>query len=1056
MKKLFLSTLLVALGYFGANAQILYEDFEGGTSDLAWTAADGTYNGVVANPAPDAVNGSAFVGSYTKGAGFGYSLFWVQNVPALDLVQYNRFKLKVWCSVATPVLLKFQGPGQAVEKTVTMPAANQWVELTFDMSKGQGLTGLNTIIIFFDPGVDASSNTYYFDDLVAVKNENVIEDFEVPSGITWEHLNGVYNGAVANPAPNQVDASATVGSFTNGNGDYSFAVGTLPAALDLSVYNQFKVKMWAPKNTELLFKLEGGGNFKEIRKNIAVAKKWQEYTFDFSSVADVTTLNKITMVFSPGITNAPDTFYVDDIVAFPQGACAGATADPDIIDDFDCNRNAVYDNGWDSLTVVKNPAMGVDNPSLRVGRFGDPSGTGTEYAALVVDYENPIDLSTRNQFGLKLWAPKTGDLLLKIEGGSGPKEIHVPVTETNKWVSYSVDFSAQLGQGNDRLVMFFNAGVNGEPGDVYYIDDISLSAPKTKVLEDFQSALPNLGWQPLDQDDVLHGTFTFPSANPNPNSVNNSTQVACYSKGASPLSTLQGINVAGNFDLSKLPQFNIDVLSPASAAVGTVVRMILNSPTQSNKEVDAKIKTPGQWETLNFNFSQYNAITDFGEVRLIFNPNTAASGESWCIDNLTQSLETTDPCADAVPNSLIIEDYECQHNFVAAYGDISDVKVINNPHQTGDNPSLKVGEYTDPPNEPFAGFGFEFAQPFDLSVYNQLQMKVWSPNPNVPFLFKLEGGAAQGVEIWDTLTQANKWHTFNIDFSAYAGTPHNKLYLFFNAANDGGATYLVDDIKWGRQAYTGCILDFETPASTKNFIYFAQGPNFTEPFKVVDNPLKAGINTSDKVGKFVKPADGEEFTGMYTDLDAPVDFAGLKQMHAKVLMDHIGPFTFKVEQDKSGSNFGWTEIPVMNTKTGEWETLTADFSTAPDGAKYYRFTVFFDWQMVGNGVSDVISYFDDVVIGNGECGIVSTWHPLPVEPMIISPNPVSTTLKVENFKDVARLDVVNAYGQRVMSVNTNLDLKVDLDVASLPAGVYMLAGYNPNGLLLSNAKFIKQ
>ena len=159
MKKLFLSTLLAVLGYFGANAQIVYEDFEGGTSDLAWTAADGTYYGVVANPAPDAVNGSGFVGSYTKGAGFGYSLFWVQNLPTLDLVQYNRFKLKVWCSAATPVLLKFQGTGPAVEKTVMMPAANQWVELTFDMSGGQGLSGLNTIIIFFDPGVDASSNT---------------------------------------------------------------------------------------------------------------------------------------------------------------------------------------------------------------------------------------------------------------------------------------------------------------------------------------------------------------------------------------------------------------------------------------------------------------------------------------------------------------------------------------------------------------------------------------------------------------------------------------------------------------------------------------------------------------------------------------------------------------------------------------------------------------------------------------------------------------------------------------------------------------------------------
>ena len=120
---------------------------------------------------------------------------------------------------------------------------------------------------------------------------------------------------------------------------------------------------------------------------------------------------------SPGVLNSTDTFFIDDIQLLPQGPCAGSTPDPDIIDDYDCNRNAVYDNGWDSLHVVKNPAPSPDNNSRKVGEFRRPSGPGTEYAAFVVDYEKPIDLSTRYIFGLKLWAPKAGNLLLKIEGG---------------------------------------------------------------------------------------------------------------------------------------------------------------------------------------------------------------------------------------------------------------------------------------------------------------------------------------------------------------------------------------------------------------------------------------------------------------------------------------------------------------------------------------------------------------------------------------------------------------------------------------------------------------
>ena len=59
MKKVFLLTLLIMVSLLGAKAQIIYEDFESGAA-LNWTAVDGTFNGVIANPAPDAVCGLLF------------------------------------------------------------------------------------------------------------------------------------------------------------------------------------------------------------------------------------------------------------------------------------------------------------------------------------------------------------------------------------------------------------------------------------------------------------------------------------------------------------------------------------------------------------------------------------------------------------------------------------------------------------------------------------------------------------------------------------------------------------------------------------------------------------------------------------------------------------------------------------------------------------------------------------------------------------------------------------------------------------------------------------
>ncbi len=1049
MKKYLLSLFLAALGCFGLHAQIVYEDFEGGTSDLAWAAANGTYNGVIPNPAKDAVDGSDYVGSYTKSGMNSYSLFWVPSLAQpLDISEYNQFKLKVWCSTATPVLLKFEGTGQAVEKSATITTANAWNELSFDMSGGAALDKLTKIIIFFDPGVDASDYTYYFDDLVAYKAERCYETFEGASDINWIALNGTYNGPVANPLPNAVNSSAMVASYTNNPAEsYNFALGTVTTGpIDLTNFNQFKVKVGSPKATNVLFKLEGSGEAKEVIKYLPNAYSWQELTFDMSAAASFTTINKILIVFNPGKADDSETYYFDDICAVPN-QCKGVTPNPDILDDFECNRNAAYSVGWDSMEVIKNPVPDGTNNSAKVGVWHPV--VGSAYAALVIANANPIDLSVRNRFGLKVWSPKTGNLLLKIEGGNGPKEIAIPMTETNKWVEYSVDFSDQIGKGHTRLVMFFNAGVDAEAGDYYYFDDVNLSPPPTAPpLEDFQGGL-HLGWQPLDQNEPIHGVFTGPTNNPNPNNVNNSTQVGCYAKGTSAFSTLQAFSL-NNFDLSLYPQFNIDVLSPAG---GGKVTMQLNSPTQGNKEVEATVSTPGAWETLGFDFSSFSSITDFGEIRLIFNAGTTAPGESWCIDNLRQTKVTVDPCKDVVPVPNIVEDFECQHNYDNIFYGGSDLKTVNNPHLEPGNGSLKVGEYKDPENMPYAGMGFQFAQPVDLTVYNQLKVKVYSPIANVPCLFKLQGGTAK--EYWDTIPAANEWHQFTIDFTAAKGLGNTQLVIFLNAGSDvGGQTYYIDDIRWSRADYSGCVSDFETPVTSfSNFTYFNNG-TYNKPFEIVDNPNATGANTSAKVGKFVEAADATIYFGMFADLEAFIDYKGNKQVKMKVLMDHIGTVTAKAEI--FGNSSPAVEVTVPNTKVNEWEELTFDFSNAKDDPVHNRFTIFFDITTVGTG-TNVVNYFDDIVIGTGTCApATSVFQPAALEAMKVSPNPVTNTLRVSNFSDVARIEVFNTLGQRVASLSTAGDQQTEIDVARFPAGLYSLTGFSRQGAPLGYAKFVKQ
>jgi hypothetical protein len=877
-------------------------------------------------------------------------------------------------------------------------------------------------------------------------------NFEGGAGdLAWAGIDGTLTAPIANPTPNSINSSANCAKYIkSGSLAYSLLLADKGTPFDLSTLNQFKLKILASAPTQVLLKLEGPGQAVEKFANIAVVDQWQEYTFDLSSAAALTGLTKAIIFFDAGVETSADTYYFDDFCAVSLGACAGVTPNPTILDDMECNRNATYGFGWEHFEVIANPDASGANTSAKVAKYTDPSGPGSEWTPLVIDYQNPVDLSVNNQFSVQVWSPKVCKLLLKLEGGLQIKEIFVDITEVNKWVTYTGDFSASNGQGNNKWVLFFNAGVNAEPGDVYYFDNIKLVP--IPPIEDFQGSANNLTWLPLNGNATLHGAFSGPTANSTPGGVNTSTQVGCYSKGSSPNSTLQAIS-ATPFNLTVNSQLNIDVLSPSS---GTTVVMQLNSISDGSKEATATITTPGVWETLNFDFSAFSGITDFYELRLIFDGGTAAAGQSWCVDNLSQSKVTVNPCIGIAPIINIVDDFECQRNYNVVLGQ-DQLTVLNNPDITAVNSSLKVGKYQDPANEPWTPLVYQ--QPsgsFDLSVYNHVQVLIWGPAA-VPILFKLEGGTSPAVEVFKDLTTVNGWQKFDIDFSANAGGDYKKLAIFFNAGNSNPVTtYYIDNVKFARGAYNGCIDDHQTPATTINtFKYFANGHLEAEgyQFEIIDNPNPSGINTSSKVGKFVKASDGADFAGMYGDLDAPIDFQGNKTMKAKVHMDHIGNFTIKLEGSLTGAPA--IELPVVNTLTNQWEELNFNFSAVPDNAEYQRITLFFDLPIPATG-TDVASYFDDISVGSNVCTTVGIFNPTSLEAMVISPNPVSDELKIENINNVVNLDIFNAFGQKVASISTSNDTSVSIDVNRFSAGLYTIVGRNRAGILVGNGKFVKQ
>jgi hypothetical protein len=876
------------------------------------------------------------------------------------------------------------------------------------------------------------------------------ENFESGTAtLNWEALDGNWNGVVNNPNPNVINRSTKVGRYVKRDSSaYSLFWAKFTTPINLTTNNKFRVNVLTNKTGLLIFKLEGPKGNKEVAKQMVVAGQWQDYVLDFYSARATDSLNRLIMFFDAGVGNSKkDTFWFDNIQQLPADACSGVAVKPNILDDFECQRNANYQNGWDSLSVVNNPSATGVNTSAKVGKYNDP--IGEQYGNILHNNVDPIDLSVNNYLRLKVWAPKAGLLLLKLEDGGAALEVPFQITAamTGRWIDVGADFSPAAFRGLKKLVLFFNAGVDGAPNDVYYIDDIQFT--EAPALEDFETTA-KMTW--------TSSTGTYAAvANPTVNATNTSPNVGKFTRGATAISVLSGALPVGFKVDANSPQINLQVLAPAGS-VGQKVKVQLVSALQGTKEAEATIDSAGTWTNLGFDFTSAVGIADISNINILFNSGTAASGAIYHYDNLRLGKLTLNPCVGIAPVLTTLDDYECQRNGVYG-GGLDRLTVVNNSQIGPLNPSSRIGRYADPADE-WSALSIVSTTALNLSKFNQLSMKVYAPRANTPVLFKLEGGTSPAKEVFDTIRTANTWQTFNIDFSTVKANNYKNIALFFNpgVANSGNDIYLIDDLKWKSEPITGCALDFETAATTLPFQYFANDSLDGKLSRVVTNTKKAGINQSNNVLEFKRLPGGAVFAGGFFDFPAPLAWTtSAITVKAKVLMDHIGNFAFKLEGSPNGPNN--IEVMVANTKVNEWEEITCVFTgkgtpviTGKEG--YTRLTMFFDLTLpVATTIQT--SYVDDIVIGTGACGRVGIFESLKVERLSVYPNPAVNELFVQNTEGVRRLEITNVLGQKVKVVALNNVDNFAISLEGLDKGMYVISAFGDKGLV-ANSKFVKE
>jgi len=472
---------------------------------------------------------------------------------------------------------------------------------------------------------------------------------------------------------------------------------------------------------------------------------------------------------------------------------------------------------------------------------------------------------------------------------------------------------------------------------------------------------------PIDfEDPTLNYSFVdFGNAqstvipNPDPSGVNTSSTVAQSVK-------FSGSEVwAGSFltidepvDFSSLNNIAVDVWT---SEVGEVVKIKLENSANPdiNTEVDMTTTVNQGWETLIYDFSGSDLSQDYDRVVIFFDFGNVGDDTSYYFDNIRLSLP-------AVSNFTTVEDFQGDTPGNFSFGGVEGVQLVSNPNPSGTNTTSTVMQFTKTEGaEVWGGMGFAVDGIINFNGTNQIKINSYAPEAGKVVKVKLETveGNVDGLtyEFDMTTTVANQWEVLTYDFSAAPDLDYVSFIVFYDFGNQSAGVYHFDEIQVGlgeyipTQAPSIAIEDFEGDLPG-NFSFGG-----VEGVQIVENPNSSGTNTTANVMQCTKTEGSEVWGGMGISVD-PINFssAGMNQIQIQSYSPEAGKVVKVKLETIEGNVDGLTyEFDMTTTVANQWETLTYDFSLAPD-LDYVSFIVFYDFGNTGEGVY----HFDEIKLVN--------------------------------------------------------------------------------------------
>jgi uncharacterized cupin superfamily protein len=399
----------------------------------------------------------------------------------------------------------------------------------------------------------------------------------------------------------------------------------------------------------------------------------------------------------------------------------------------------------------------------------------------------------------------------------------------------------------------------------------------------------------------------------------------------------------------------------------------------------------------------------------------------------------------------VIEDFELQTlNQLSNEPYLNDsLIIIDNPDPNGINPSTRVLKFRrSKDGAVWAGFWVETPEPYSMSTMKYVSVTVWKPRIST-VKFKVEGGTTNPTYFElpsvSEQTKTNEWERLVFNFPDATGN-YTRFAMLLDMADPVDLTediiIYVDNIVLRTQATGGDSLvleDFQVIPLNQ----LSNGTLPNDSLIVVPNPVIDDVNGSAKVLKYRRSKDGDVWAGFWSALPKKIDMTNNKYMLAKVLKPRISPVKFKVEGGTTDPAF--FEVPSIDaqTKVDEWEQMAFHFPDAT--GEYPTIAMLLDMADPVDLDEDIIIYVDDIVLSPTATGLPSGIDTQEKPNISMFPNPVKSTLNIENLKDIDRISISNIVGQQVMVTRNIKTERVAINVSSLANGVYMVSVIDRDG-----------